>query len=282
MTVKRAAVLGHPIAHSLSPTLHNAAYAALGLTGWSYEAFDTPPERLAERMTALDETWAGYSVTMPLKHDVVNYLSEIDEPALLTGAVNTVIRHNDGTLLGHNTDVFGIAAALREAGGRQAVRSAVVLGTGATAFSTLVALAGMGVDDVVVLARNAERARETAQAARRTQTAPACMTLPPPRAAYALARADVVVSTTPKHVCDELAVALTARGTGDELGVLLDVVYDPRPTALMTAWAAAGGTAVGGERMLLHQATEQVRLMTGREAPLAAMDAALQGALVAG
>jgi shikimate dehydrogenase len=92
-------------------------------------------------------------------------------------------------------------------------------------------------------------------------------------AAEALEHADVVVSTVPAHAADGLAAELAGRRVH---GVLLDVVYDPRPTALSTAWEAAGGTSVGGERMLLHQAVEQVRLMTGRVAPLAAMDRALR------
>ncbi len=278
----RAAVLGHPIAHSLSPVLHRAAYAALGLAGWRYDAVDVTVETLPGFVRALDTTWAGLSLTMPLKQAVLPLLDHVEPQAELLGVVNTVLVHGAGrpTLTGANTDVHGIVAALGEAGlvaGADAsgTTSAVVLGAGATATSALAALGSLGFVAPVVLARSMTRAGHVMRAAHRMGLEPAFRVLDVERAATALVAADVVVSTLPPRAADGIAGRLVA----PVRGVLLDCAYDPRPTALVAAWHAAGGRAVAGERMLLHQATEQVRLMTGRPAPLGPMDEALRGAL---
>ena len=279
---RRAAVLGHPVAHSLSPVLHTAAYKALALEGWRYTAIDTPSDALAEVVDDLDLTWAGLSLTMPLKQTVIPMLDEVDPVAAATGAVNTVVVRPSPcgiTLAGYNTDVHGIVAALREGLRAPGVARAVVVGAGATAASAVAALAGLGCTTPLVLARSLARTADLAAAAERLGVAPRYETLDPATAVAALTAADVVVSTLPAHAADPVAEAL--RATAPYLdGVLLDVAYDPRPTAISQAWAARGGVVVGGERMLLHQAAEQVRLMTGRAAPLAAMDAALRAALV--
>lgn len=283
---RRAAVLGHPVAHSLSPVLHRAAYDALGLDGWRYDAIDTTEEQLPGLVSTLDATWAGLSLTMPLKHAVIPLLDHVDPLASVVGAVNTLVVQPTGgrrpTFVGTNTDVHGLVAALREGLGERAVDSAVVLGAGATAASTLAALAELGCASPTVLVRSLGRTGGLQRAAHRMGVEPRFEVLGPPGTAVSerLAGADVVVATLPSRAADTVADALASSGTTAG-GTLLDVVYDPRPTALSVAWAAAGGTVVGGERMLLHQAAEQVRLMTGRPAPLAAMDAALESALVA-
>ncbi len=281
---RRAAVLGHPIAHSLSPALHRAAYAALGLDGWTYEWVDVTAEQLPGFVAGLDATWAGLSLTMPLKHAVLPLLDHVDPLADVVGAVNTVLVQPVGgarALVGANTDVYGLVAALREGLARVAAsgavpdepRTAAVLGGGATAASTLAALGELGVTAPAVYVRSLGRSGPLVRAAHRMSVEPRFR--PFAAAAGELGEADLVVATLPAHGADELAAALPARTPG----VLLDVVYDPRPTALAIAWARAGGVVVGGERMLLHQAAEQVRLMTGLPAPLAAMDGALAGAL---
>ncbi|WP_402465218.1 shikimate dehydrogenase [Isoptericola aurantiacus] len=284
---RRAAVLGHPVAHSLSPTLHTAAYAALGLDGWQYSAIDTTVEQLGERVRDLDLGWAGLSVTMPLKHAVMDLVDHVEPSARAVGAVNTVLvapAQSGVTLTGTNTDVYGLVAALREGlverhgSDGVPVGDAVVLGGGATAASTLAALGELGCTTPRVLVRSLARTAGLQEAAARMGVSPRFEVLDAASAPELLAAADVVVSTMPAHAADPVAEALRSRGVGPS-GVLLDVVYDPRPTALSQAWAATGGTVVGGERMLLHQAVEQVRLMTGRPAPLAAMDAALRSAL---
>ncbi|PZR52751.1 shikimate dehydrogenase [Xylanimonas oleitrophica] len=280
---RRAAVLGHPVAHSLSPVLHRAAYDALALEGWEYTAIDTPAEALQPFLADLDLTWAGLSLTMPLKQTVIPLLGEIDAVASATGAVNTVVLRPAAcgvSLAGYNTDVHGLVAALREGLSGAPAASAVVLGAGATAASAVAALAELGCTTPRVLVRSLARTTALQEAAQRLGVTPRFEVLDAFAAAGAVSRADVVVSTMPAHAADPLAAGLADR-VGAVGGVLLDVVYDPRPTVLSRAWAELGGAVVGGERMLLHQAAEQVRLMTGRVAPLDAMDAALTGALAA-
>lgn len=267
---RRAAVLGHPVAHSLSPVLHRAAYAALGLTEWRYDAIDVTEDGLADFVAGLDESWAGLSLTMPLKQTVIPLLDHVEPLAEVVGAVNTVL-FQGRTLVGANTDVHGIVAAL---GLDRPITSAAVLGAGATASSTLAALAQLGCTSPVVYVRSVARAGGLMRAAHRMGVTPVYRTLEV--APTEIGRADVVVSTLPPHAADPLAAQLDHAE-----GVLLDVAYDPRPTALSVAWAAAGGAVVGGEQMLLHQAAEQVRLMTGHPAPLAAMAAALEDKLTA-
>jgi shikimate dehydrogenase len=286
VAARRAAVLGHPVAHSLSPRLHRAAYAELGLAGWTYEAVDVTQEQLPAFVGALDGTWAGLSLTMPLKQTVLPLLDHVEPLADVVGAVNTVLvqaGRGRPVLTGANTDVHGLVAALSEglaaAGApRGGSSTAVVLGAGATAASALAALAELGCPSPAVLVRSLGRTGGLARAAHRMGVEPAFRTLV--EAPEALAGADLVVSTLPPRAADDLAAALRAGGPGPRAGaVLLDVAYDPRPTALSLAWAARGGVAVPGERMLLHQAVEQVRLMTGRPGPLGVMDAALSSAL---
>lgn len=280
-------MLGHPVAHSLSPRLHRAAYRALGLDDWSYEAVDVTEEQLPAFVAALDGTWAGLSLTMPLKQTVIPLLDHVEPMAGVVGAVNTLLVQPGGkqpVLTGANTDVHGLVAALSEgltaagtAGARD--RRAVVLGAGATAASALAALAELGCAAPVVHVRSLGRTGALARAAHRMGVEPVFRPLG--EALPAIAHADLVVSTLPPRAADDLAAALavTTEHAPRPGAVLLDVAYDPRPTALQSAWHDRGGVAVPGERMLLHQAAEQVRLMTGRPGPLAAMDAALTDAL---
>lgn len=281
---RRAAVLGHPVAHSLSPVLHRAAYDALRLDGWTYEAIDTTEEQLPALVNGLDASWAGLSLTMPLKHAVIPLLDHVDPLANVVGAVNTLVVQPTGgrrpTFVGTNTDVHGLVAALREGLGERDARTAVVLGAGATAASTLAALAELGCTAPTVLVRSLGRTGTLQRAAHRMGVVPRFEILDASSSALVdrLGQADVVVATLPSRAADPVAEAL-AQAAAPVAGVLLDVVYDPRPTALSAAWDTAGGIAVGGERMLLHQAAEQVRLMTGKVAPLTAMDQALEAAL---
>lgn len=285
---RRAAVLGHPIAHSLSPVLHRAAYAALGLDTWRYEAVDVTEEQLPAFLGSLTGEWAGLSLTMPLKQTVIGLLDHIEPLAEVVGAVNTVLvqaGRGRPVLTGANTDVHGIVTALGEALGPGPVasvrRTAAVLGGGATAASALAALAQLGCTTPVVYVRSLGRIGGLMRAAHRMGVEPRYTSSD--AAAAEIPSADLVVSTLPPHAADVLAAKIAAgpaeHRAAAPTGVLLDVAYDPRPTALATAWTAAGGVAVGGERMLLHQAAEQVRLMTGHPGPVDAMAAALAEAL---
>ncbi|HZL03284.1 MAG TPA: shikimate dehydrogenase [Cellulomonas sp.] len=284
---RRAAVLGHPIAHSLSPVLHRAAYAALGLDAWRYDAVDVAEEQLPAFIESLTGEWAGLSLTMPLKQTVIPLLDHIEPLAEVVGAVNTVLvqaGRGRPVLTGANTDVYGIVTALGEALAPGPVasvrRTAAVLGGGATAASTLAALAQLGCTTPVVYVRSLGRIGGLMRAAHRMGVEPRYVSSD--AAARELTSADLVVSTLPPHAADALAAQLAAHASEHDAvapsGVLLDVAYDPRPTVLSAAWTRAGGVVVGGERMLLHQAAEQVRLMTGRAGPVEAMSSALADA----
>jgi len=271
---RRAAVLGSPVTHSLSPLLHRAAYAALGLTGWTYAAREVVAGDLAGVVAGLDSSWAGLSLTMPLKQAVLPLLDEVDETVAVTGACNTLLL-DGGSRRGANTDVDGVVAALREAGaapGGRAVAVAHVLGGGATAASAVLALRRMGCPAPVVHVRDTARAGAVLTAAGRCGSAVDLQPWPDrPDLASALAVADVVVATTPAGSTSAVAAALPAVVSG----TLLDVAYEPWPSALAARWSDAGGSVAPGSLMLLHQAVEQVRLMTGQRPPLPAMRVAL-------
>ncbi|KAB8162605.1 shikimate dehydrogenase [Streptomyces sp. 3MP-14] len=268
---RRAAVLGSPIAHSLSPVLHRAAYRALGLTGWRYDRFEVGEAELASFLGGLGQEWAGLSLTMPLKRAVIPLLDEISDTAASVSAVNTVLLTDDGRALGENTDIPGLVAALAERG-VTGVERATVLGAGATAASAVAALRRLGAAEVTACVRGEARAAEMRAWGERLGVT----VVPAPWAEAAKALdAPLVIATTPAGATDALADAVPA-----EPGVLFDVLYEPWPTALAAAWSAAGGKVVGGLDLLVHQAVCQVELMTGlAPAPLAAMRAAGDAAL---
>ena len=263
----RAAVLGHPVAHSLSPVLHRSAYSTLGLREWTYAAVDVTPDELPGFVAGLDSSWAGLSLTMPLKQAVLPLLSSLSPLAGALQVVNTVTFGPDRALVGGNTDVEGILVALRSAGVSSPV-SACVLGGGATAASAVAALGELGCRSPRVVVRSVRRAGAVTAAASRLGLAPV---LEEWGEGIDLT-AHVVVSTVPAGAADRL-VPEVERAAG-WLGTLLDVVYSPWPTLLARAWELAGGRVVGGFEMLLHQAAGQVRLMTGLEPPVEAMRAA--------
>lgn len=273
----RAGVLGSPIAHSLSPVLHRAAYAELGLTGWRYDPFEVDEAALPGFLAGLRDgtgepgPWAGLSLTMPLKRAVIPLLDEISDTASSVEAVNTLVFTRDGRLTGDNTDIPGIAAALREHG-VTSVESAVVLGAGATASSALAALARICTGEVTVYVRSAARAAEMREWGERLGVRVRTEDWGDAAKAF---EAPLVIATTPAGATDGLADSVPQRP-----GALFDVLYHPWPTALAAAWTARGGEVVGGLDLLVHQAVLQVERMTGRSpAPLAAMRAAGEAAL---
>jgi len=268
----RAAVLGSPIAHSLSPTLHRAAYAAMGLSGWTYEAVECDETGLAPFLDGLDGDWAGLSLTMPLKRTALALVDEVSELAATVGGANTVLLR-EGRRYGDNTDVYGIVTALTEAGAA-APRTVTILGAGATAASALAALHELGVRSATLCVRSRARARETCAVGRRLGLRVETTELDGLERALP---ADLVVSTLPGRAADPYADRIAGA-----CGALFDVVYAPWPTALAQAVEEAGGVVVGGFPMLLHQAVRQVALMTGREdVPVEAMRAAGEAELAA-
>ncbi|MEI4270885.1 shikimate dehydrogenase [Klenkia sp. LSe6-5] len=266
----RAAVLGRPISHSLSPVLHRAAYAALGLRDWTYEALDVGADELPVLLAGLDEEWRGFSVTMPCKQAAAAYATEADPLPRLLGAANTLVRVPGGWRA-ENTDVTGVGMALQLAGVDR-VEHAAVLGAGGTASAAAVALASLGARSVDVVVRDPARAAGVLEVLDALEVTGRVATFDStPEVA-----APVVVSTVPT------GGQTTVAGLHWQAGqTVLDVLYDGWPTPLAAAVTAAGGTAVHGADVLFWQATVQVELITGQPAPIDAMRAALDAALSA-
>ena len=269
-----AAVLGSPIAHSLSPVLHQAAYDALGLSDWHYRAVECTEAELTATLRSLDaEGVAGASLTMPLKRAVMPLLTYGGDSAITVGAANTVLfSDTPGQWLGTNTDIPGMVAALEPALPPLAERRSVaILGAGATAAATVAAAVQLGFITVEVWARRPETAGplvELAGSLDRPVTVHGWDEL------TRAATAGLVVNTAPAGATSALADSLR-----QPKGLLFDVIYSPWPTPLAAAWTAAGGSVVGGLELLVEQAALQVELMTGEAAPTAEMRKAGQAAL---
>jgi shikimate dehydrogenase len=278
----RAAVIGRPVGHSLSPVLHRAAHAALGLTGWTYDALDLGAEDLPVLLAGLGEEWRGFSVTMPCKHAAAAVADEAGDLVVLLGAANTLVRAGTGWRA-ENTDVTGIGMALQLAGVGSVDRAAI-LGAGGTAAAAAVALASLGARHVEVVVREPERAAEVVRVLRTLDVASTVSRLPDPAAPAGrhaepaeVLDAPVVVSAVP--VEGQPAAAALPWRSGQ---LVLDVLYAAWPTPLALEVDRAGGTVVSGAEVLFWQATEQVELMTGQPAPIAAMRTALEAALAPG
>lgn len=256
-TPARCAVLGSPIAHSLSPVMHRTAYQALELP-WTYDAIDTGVDDLAAALDRRgdhgDQYWTGLSLTMPLKRAVLSYADELSATSRVLGVANTVI-FTDGRRKVHNTDVPGAVAALTEAGADR-VRTVRILGGGATAASLAYAVTRLGAASIEFRVRSPERAASAAEFARSRGANVTVSTLDRP----ILDVVDVVASTVPSS-----AIGSRAHEIVDAAELVFDAVYDPWPTHLANAATSRGRGLVGGLDLLAHQACRQVRLMTGRD-----------------
>ena len=266
-------MLGDPIAHSLSPVLHRAGYAALDLD-WEYDAHRVPAGGLAAfldglSLSGLAGPWRGLSLTMPLKREAVALVDRLTDRARLTGAANTIVLGDDGARVGDNTDLPGAIAAIRERT-TMALASAVILGGGATATSIGLALVELGVTSVRLLVRDESRAAETVAVLRAHPAAP--------DVSVGLLDGsgdlggDVLVSTIPSQAQTDAIVRRCA-----DVPVVFDAAYEPWPTPL--ARAADDRVLVSGLDLLVHQAVLQFELFTGQSAPLEAMRGAGRAAI---
>jgi len=257
-------VLGSPIAHSLSPVLHRAAYRELRLADWSYEAIECDEQGLPSLLDSLGPDWAGLSLTMPLKRAVLPLLDHAEPLVTQVGAANTVV-FAGGQRRGFNTDVGGIVTALRQAGVTTG-GNVLVLGSGATACSALAALKAMGTGAVCVAVRALTRTKPVVEVADRLGMQVALVEYGPDLASR---RWQLLISTVPAAGAEPVAAQLrTGTLAADHV---FDVVYDPWPTPLAAAADNAGSTVISGFEMLVHQAADQVELMTGQPAPVSAM-----------
>jgi shikimate 5-dehydrogenase len=282
----KAAVLGSPIAHSLSPVLHQAGYRALGLAGWAYEAIECDEARLAGIIGRCGPDWAGLSLTMPLKRAVLSLLDEADPLVADVGAANTVI-FGAGRRHGHNTDVPGMIAALAESLphrgedepgslarlAREGDPAALILGAGATACSALGAVRGLGLERATVAVRDPGRAGTLLAAAERLGISVRLVSFDDP----GVPAPGLLIATTPAGAADIYSQRIESGALRPHC--VLDVVYHPWPTRLAVAAERSGAAVAGGFALLLHQAAGQFELMTGKPAPLEAMRAAGLAAL---
>lgn len=273
------AVVGDPVAHSLSPALHRAAHALLGIDG-RYDAVRVPAGSLASYAAGLGEEWRGLSVTAPLKREALALADDVTPTARSAGGVNTLVR-TAGGWLGDNTDLPGAVAAIRERYDGP-VTAATLLGAGATAASTGLALTRLGARSLRLLARDPARAEETADALRgAAEVRVERLDARPTAAAAAPEIGEVVVSTVPADAQDPALIEAVAGAA-----VVFEVVYDPWPTPFAAAAAERGQVVVSGLDLLVHQAVLQVHAFAGldpdprRDADLvAAMRAAGEAAL---
>jgi shikimate dehydrogenase len=257
-------VLGSPIAHSLSPVLHAAAYRELGLSGWSYQAIECTETSLASLLASLGPDWAGLSLTMPLKRAVLPLLDRVQQLALDVGGANTVIFEAGGRY-GCNTDVPGMVTAITEAG-LPSLGQPLILGAGATAAAALAALRSLGAGRVTVAVRSRARAASLLAAAARLVVD---VRLVPFGELAERPGWDLLVSTVPAGAADGYAGLLAAGQL--RAGAVLDAVYDPWPTRLALAAEQSSSVVISGFELLVQQAARQVELMTGRAAPVGAM-----------
>lgn len=267
----RAGVLGSPIAHSLSPILHEAGYAVRELSSWRYTAHEVSRADLAGFLADLDDSWRGVSLTMPLKEVAFEVASTVSSVAERARAINTLTRRSDGGWDATNTDVAGIVGALTSATQRHRQRPAVVVGTGATARSAVLALAQLGVREVRVAGRTRSAVAAVVALARDLGLLSEGLRFE----GWPRDDPGIIVSTVPANASESVAAAITARHTG----MLLDVVYASWPTPLANAATEAGLVVVSGLDMLVHQAAVQFELFTGVAAPVQTMLRAGRAAL---
>jgi shikimate dehydrogenase len=237
----------------------------LGLDDWTYERIECGAEELPGVVGGFGPEWVGVSVTMPGKFAALRFADEHTERAALVGSANTLVRTPRGGWRADNTDIDGVAGALGSVYGR-----ALVCGSGGTAPAAVVGLAELGVPGITVVARNPEKAARLVDLGNRVGVATRFCGLDSGGLTDEVTAAEVLVSTIPSDVAARYADTLAA------IPVLLDAVYDPWPTPLATAVAAAGGRVISGLQMLLHQAFAQVEQFTGLPAPHEAMTCALE------
>jgi shikimate dehydrogenase len=256
--VRRLAVLGAPIAHSLSPILHSAAYAQLGLD-WSYEAIELQESELGEFVATRGPEWRGLSLTMPLKRAVVTMLDDVHPLVSSTGTANTVLFDRrqgdigDVALRGYNSDVYGIVESFR-ARGITELPLVYILGGGATAASAIAAAAQLGARRVTAWVRTPSSAHALGDVGRAlgvdVELAPLAAVVDAETVPSA------VISTLPQGVDAALNFSEEVRTTS----VLFDVAYEPWPSPLAQSWFALDGRVVPGIDMLVNQALMQVRV----------------------
>ena len=280
LPMKKIVLLGHPLGHSFSPVMQNAAIAAAGLGGQlAYEAWDTSPEALGVVLLSMRSgEVVGANVTIPYKVEILRYLDGISSDAQLMGAANTLCM-KDGRLLGYNTDGAGFLKALAESGVSADGRTAVVMGAGGAARAVAFSLARSGAREITVANRDAGHAQALASEVS-SKTKAAARAIGFDSLGPALASAQLAVNCTPLGLkgLHENETPIP-RGLLHPGLVVVDGVYNPRETLLLREAREAGCRVVSGDGMLLHQGALGFKIWTGIDAPVDAMRTALAEAI---
>ncbi|MFM6980781.1 MAG: shikimate dehydrogenase [Micrococcales bacterium] len=257
---RQLAVLGSPIEHSKSPAIHSAAYRVLGLD-WQYSKFEVREGGLSNFVDSLDPSWLGLSLTMPLKEEAARLAVSLDDFAAQTQTVNTFVRREQGWA-GFNTDVFGIIQAIRQAN-ITGIKTVLVIGSGATATSTMVAISKLAPSALVLVHARNETTRDklVSFAAALGLEAKATKNLK-----RASSKVDLTISTLPAGSLDDLAAKLSASRFFKPRGAVFDVAYKPWPSPFAAVWIKNGKPAVSGLEMLIWQAVAQIRIFTSGSA----------------
>jgi shikimate dehydrogenase len=282
-------VLGDPVRHSLSPAMHNAALAELGLD-WVYLALPAPAAQLPQVVQALEAMdCPGLNVTLPHKQAVAALCRELSPLAARVGAVNTLQRREGGGWLGTNTDVEGFLAPLRSVDGAWSGSRAVVLGCGGSARAVVAGLVELGFGAILVAGRSAGKLEAFAEGCQ--GWAPQLQVIPWAQLPELLGETQLLVNTTPVGMASPhdpaaglalplAAEALEALAPGS---TVYDLIYTPRPSALLRSCAARGCRVIDGLEMLVQQGAAALRLWTGLAAvPVDAMRRAAEHGLEAG
>ena len=269
-------LIGHPVEHSFSPPMHNAAFDALGMD-YTYVAFDVNPAELQKAIEgARSLNIKGFNVTIPHKIDVMKYLDEIDDVARLIGAVNTIDFKN---LKGYNTDGIGAVRAIEEVTSIKN-KNVVIAGAGGASRAISFYIAKYGADSLTILNRNVDKAQSLARDVSNSGLIGDVKSDSINEINAYLADADILVDTTPlgmhPHINDQPIA--TAENMHDEL-VVFDAVYNPNETVLLKQAIEAGAKPVYGIKMLLYQGAESFKIWTGADAPVDIMEKALKDTL---
>lgn len=269
-------LIGHPVEHSFSPPMHNAAFKALGMD-YAYVAFDVNPNDLKSAICGANAlNIKGFNVTIPHKIEVMNYLNELDEVASLIGAVNTIDFKN---LKGYNTDGIGAIKAIEEVTSVKG-KNVVVAGAGGASRAISFYLAKYGVESLTILNRNVDKAQSLASDVLGSDLISNVNSDSISEINTYLKDADILVDTTPlgmdPHIDDEPIA--TAENMHEDL-VVFDAVYNPNETVLLKEAIKAGAKPVYGIKMLLYQGAESFKIWTGEDAPIDVMEKALRDTL---
>lgn len=261
---KLLGIIGHPVAHSLSPLMHNRAAELIGLDCF-YAAFDVAPQNLKKALTGMRGLGVeGLNVTVPHKEKVVRFLDRLDEEAALIGAVNTISLKN-GKLIGSNTDGRGFIRSLEQKGFRPRGKRAAIIGAGGSARAIGVALCLAGVSKLVVINRSSSRGRRLARALSKLGDVSFAAS-DKSYAAKAAEEADIIVQTTPCGM--KRSDALPVSGLAFRKGQwVYDIIYSPIETRFLKKARLKGAKTLNGLGMLVYQGSESFKIWTGRRFP---------------